>query len=102
MLVRLILVGALVTAVSAQTVDSSRDALFAAIRRGAAHTAARAQSDPDRVRQRPTYVLSFRFAEHLPYRCDPVIRCEFCAPNGPKGSLSAAEPQQIMVRVARP
>jgi len=35
MLVRLILVAALVTAVSAQTVDSSRDALFAAIRRGA-------------------------------------------------------------------
>jgi len=74
---------------------------LAATRRGAAHTAARAQSDPDRVRQRPTYVLSFRFAKHLPYRA-PVIRCEFCAPNGPKGSLSAAEPQRIMVRVARP
>jgi hypothetical protein len=28
--------------------------------------------------------------------------CEFYAPNGPKGSLFAAESRQIMVRVERP
>ena len=37
-----------------------------------------------------------------PNRCAPLIRCEFYAPNGPKGSFSAAEPRQIMVRVERP
>ena len=36
MVLRLILVASLVAAVSAQTIDTDRDALFAAIRRGAA------------------------------------------------------------------